>query len=108
VLQALAAESIRQVSAFKPQELSITSEDTVRSQTLDDDYEDDENEPVFPTWAIGVLSDDDDDADKPVWPTWAVGILSRVRHNEQLRMPVLEVSQGLSRNPKEPYCKSRE
>ena len=22
--------------------------------------------------------DDDDDNDKPVWPTWAVGVLSRV------------------------------
>jgi hypothetical protein len=48
----------------------------------------DENKPV------GQLDYDDD---KPVWPTWAVGVLSGARcRNIQPRTPFLEVSQGLS------------
>jgi hypothetical protein len=34
---------------------------------------DDENKPVWPTWAV------EDDENKPVWPAWAVGALSEVR-----------------------------
>jgi hypothetical protein len=47
----------------------------------------DENKPVWPTWAVGVLSDADEN--KPVWPTWAVGVLSGVRDVEtyNLRRP---------------------
>jgi hypothetical protein len=45
--------------------------------------DDDENKPVWPTWAVGVPSYyDDDDENKPVWPTWAVGVLSGVRDVE--------------------------
>ena len=35
-------------------------------------YDDDENEPVWPAWAV-----DDDDDNKPVWSIWAVGALFR-------------------------------
>ena len=43
-----------------------------RGMEVDDDDHDDDK-PVWPTWAVDVLSDDDDN--KPVWPTWAVGAL---------------------------------
>ena len=41
---------------------------------------DDDNKLVWPTWAVGILSDDDvddddNDNDKPVWPSWAVDVL---------------------------------
>jgi hypothetical protein len=49
-----------------------------------DDYEDD-NKPVWPTWASYQgygMYDEDDDENKSVWPTWAVGIISGVRDVE--------------------------
>jgi hypothetical protein len=39
------------------------------------DYDDYDNKPVWPTWAVGFLSDYDDR--RPIWPTWAVGALFR-------------------------------
>jgi hypothetical protein len=56
-------------------------------------YDDDDNKPVWPTWAIDNDNDDnkpirptraidDDDENKPVWPTWDKGVLSVVRDVE--------------------------
>jgi hypothetical protein len=51
--------------------------------------DEDENKPVWPTWAVGALFRDakclyqlsiivtGDDDNKPIWPIWAVGALFR-------------------------------
>jgi hypothetical protein len=39
--------------------------------------DDDENKPVWPTWAV-----EDDAENKTVWPTWAVVVLPGVRDVE--------------------------
>jgi hypothetical protein len=41
-----------------------------------------------------------DDENQPIWPTWAVGVISDAQDIEiRLRTPVLEVSQGASQLP---------